>query len=137
MLHSTAVGRCGPVSYAPSLPPRPATLSCRYVALLRYILTAMGYPYFRAWKGIPAMSIQAKLTSKGQVTIPKSVREALDLNQGDSLLFRVENSTAVISKEPGLLDLAGSVPVPPEKRGMQWKDIRAEAHESLGRRYRR
>lgn len=82
------------------------------------------------------MSMQAKLTSKGQVTIPKSVREALDLNQGDSLLFRVENSTAVISKEPGLLDPAGTVPVPAEKRGMQWKDIRAEAHESVSRRYR-
>jgi antitoxin PrlF len=83
------------------------------------------------------MVAQARITSKGQVTIPKSVREALDLNEGDGLLFRVEDSTAVISKEPGLLDLAGSVPVPADKRGLAWEDIRVEARQARGRRYER
>ena len=32
------------------------------------------------------MDTQAKVTSKGQVTIPKSVRDALGLHTGDELL---------------------------------------------------
>ncbi len=36
------------------------------------------------------MDSSAKITSKGQITIPKSVRDALGLKEGDELLFRVE-----------------------------------------------
>ena len=69
------------------------------------------------------MDSTAKITSKGQVTIPKSVRDALELHEGDELLFRVERSRAVIAKTPSLLDLAGSVPVPAEKRGTPWDEV--------------
>jgi antitoxin PrlF len=65
---------------------------------------------------------RAKITSKGQVTIPKSVREALDLREGDDLLFRVERSRAVIGKTPDFLGLAGSVAVPAAKR-TSWDDV--------------
>src|SRR5437867_3176964 len=44
------------------------------------------------------MDARAKVTSKGQVTIPKSVREALKLHEGDELLFRVERSRALVAK---------------------------------------
>jgi AbrB family looped-hinge helix DNA binding protein len=66
---------------------------------------------------------RAKLTSKGQITIPKSVREALDLHEGDELLFRVERSRALLAKTPDLIDLAGSVAVPAAKRGTPWDDV--------------
>ncbi len=33
----------------------------------------------------------ATVTSKGQVTIPKAVRQALDIKSGDRLLFRVRS----------------------------------------------
>ena len=69
------------------------------------------------------MDASAKLTSKGQLTIPKPVREALDLHQGDEVVFRVERSRAVIAKTPSFLDLAGSVPVPAGKRGTPWDDV--------------
>ena len=69
------------------------------------------------------MDSTAKITSKGQVTIPKSVRDALELHEGDELLFRVERSRAVIAKTPSLLELAGSVPVPAEKRGTPWDEV--------------
>ena len=36
----------------------------------------------------------ATLTSKGQVTVPKAVREALGLRQGDQLSWEVENGSA-------------------------------------------
>src|SRR4051812_1044150 len=34
------------------------------------------------------MDVAARLTSKGQVTIPKAVREALGLREGDQVIFR-------------------------------------------------
>jgi antitoxin PrlF len=69
------------------------------------------------------MDSSARLTSKGQVTIPKSVRDALELREGDELLFRVERSRAVIAKTPSFLALAGSVPVPAGKRGTPWDEV--------------
>jgi antitoxin PrlF len=69
------------------------------------------------------MDSSAKITSKGQVTIPKDVRDALELREGDELLFRVERSRAVIAKTPDLLALAGSVPVPAGKRGTPWDEV--------------
>jgi antitoxin PrlF len=69
------------------------------------------------------MDASAKLTSKGQVTIPLSVREALDLRAGDEVVFRVEDRRAVLAKTPDFLSLAGSVPVPAAKRGTSWDDV--------------
>lgn len=40
----------------------------------------------------------ARLTSKGQATIPKKVREALGLRQGDLVRFEVKGDRAVLSK---------------------------------------
>jgi AbrB family looped-hinge helix DNA binding protein len=65
----------------------------------------------------------ARVTSKGQVTIPKSVRDALDLHVGDEVVFRVERSRAVIAKTPDFLELAGAVTVPAGKRGTPWDEV--------------
>jgi AbrB family looped-hinge helix DNA binding protein len=81
------------------------------------------------------MDTRAKITSKGQVTIPKSVRDALELHEGDELLFRVERSRAVIAKTPDFLQLAGRVPVPAGKRGTPWDEVlRRTRAERAGRR---
>jgi AbrB family looped-hinge helix DNA binding protein len=69
------------------------------------------------------MDSTAKLTSKGQVTIPKSVRETLGLREGDSVLFRVDGDRAVIAKTADLLELSGTVPVPAGKRGTPWDEV--------------
>ena len=34
----------------------------------------------------------AKLTSKGQITIPKQIRDLLNLEQGDSVVFYVDEN---------------------------------------------
>jgi AbrB family looped-hinge helix DNA binding protein len=73
---------------------------------------------------------RARLTSKGQVTIPKPVREALDLRDGDEILFRVERSRAVVAKTPDFLALAGSVAVPSGKRGTPWNEVLARTRDS-------
>ena len=69
------------------------------------------------------MDAAAKLTSKGQLTVPKAVRDALGLAEGDAVLFRVEGSRAVLARTPDLLELAGSVEVPEGKHGAAWRDI--------------
>jgi AbrB family looped-hinge helix DNA binding protein len=69
------------------------------------------------------------------VTIPKNVRDALGLDEGDELLFRVERARAVISKTPDFLELAGTVAVPADKRGTPWDEVLRRTHrERAGRR---
>ena len=41
------------------------------------------------------------VTTKGQVTIPKEIREALGLREGDRVLFILEGERAVIRKVSG------------------------------------
>ncbi len=74
------------------------------------------------------MDIAARITSKGQITIPKSVREALKLTEGDQVVFRViEGERAILARTPDLLELAGSVSVPADVRGLPWEEIRRRA----------
>ena len=74
------------------------------------------------------MDIAARITSKGQITIPKSVREALKLTEGDQVVFRViEGERALLARTPDLLELAGSVSVPADVRGLPWDEIRRRA----------
>lgn len=82
------------------------------------------------------MDAMARMTSKGQVTVPKAVREALELEEGDSLVFRVEGKHAVVSKTLRLDELMGSVPIPPGKEGASWERIIAETRaERAARRH--
>lgn len=71
------------------------------------------------------MDVPATMTSKGQVTLPKVVREALGLKDGDRVLFRVLKGRAVLAKVPDFLELAGSVPVSPSATGAAWSEIKA------------
>lgn len=76
------------------------------------------------------MDVTAQLSSKGQLTVPKAVREALDLVEGDQVVFRVEGRRAVLARTPKLLDLAGAVPVPAQKRGRPWTEVRRQTREA-------
>ena len=67
---------------------------------------------------------EATITSKGQVTIPKAVRDKLGIAEGDEIVFRVEKNRALLAKTPNLLDLAGAVDVPAAKRGTAWDEVR-------------
>lgn len=76
------------------------------------------------------MDVTAQLSSKGQLTIPKAVRDALGLVEGDQVVFRVEGRRALLARTPKLLDLAGSVPAPAQKRGTPWPEIRRSTREA-------
>jgi antitoxin PrlF len=69
------------------------------------------------------MEVSARLSSKGQITVPRAVREALSLEEGDRVVFRVEGQRAVLARTPDLLALAGSVSVPADKRGTGWAEV--------------
>jgi len=72
------------------------------------------------WEGARVTRLhRAKLTGKGQVQVPKAIREVLGADRGDDLVFRVEESGAVyVTCEPKktLSDLAGILP-PSSPRG--------------------
>jgi AbrB family looped-hinge helix DNA binding protein len=55
----------------------------------------------------------AKITFKGQVTIPKKVRTALGIQTGDLVIFSVEGEKAILKPfiKKSLLDFYGTMPV--------------------------
>ena len=46
----------------------------------------------------------ARVTAQGRTTIPKRVREAVNLNAGDLLLFEVRSDRLVVRKLPAVAD---------------------------------
>lgn len=83
------------------------------------------------------MDAIATVTSKGQVTIPKPIRDECNIAEGDRLVFRATDHGAVLIRVPDLADLAGSVAVPDDKRGRAWEEILTQARESRARRLSR
>ncbi len=76
------------------------------------------------------MDILATVTSKGQITLPKELRDALELETGDRVHFRVDRDRAVLAKTPDFLDLAGSVETPPELAGADPKRLRSRTQRA-------
>jgi len=57
---------------------------------------------------------EATISAKGQVTIPKEMREALDLRPGDQLIYSVVDGEVIITpKNVDFKDLAGLLGSPP------------------------
>lgn len=82
----------------------------------------------------------ATLTSKGQITIPKAVRDALELDPGDRIEFRLREDGVVEmrAQDVDLLHLVGVVK--PSKRGVTLEQMSrdiAAAHARANRPSRR
>ena len=77
---------------------------------------------------------RAKVTFKGQITIPKAVREALDIQAGDSVIFMLERGHAVLKplKKKALLDFYGSFPSKRPYPGLE--TVRKEIHHKMAER---
>ena len=69
------------------------------------------------------MEIAAKMSSKGQITVPKAVRDALGIGEGDNVVFRVEGNRAVLARTADFLSLAGTIKVPAARRNAAWDDV--------------
>lgn len=82
------------------------------------------------------LHLQSTITSKGQVTIPKQIRDALALDTGDKIAFVLTGEAVSLIKDPDLLELAGSIEVPLEKRGRDFAEIRSQARSRAAERRR-
>jgi AbrB family looped-hinge helix DNA binding protein len=53
------------------------------------------------------MILIAKITSKGQITLPKEVRKALNVHAGNVVVFEKDNNKVVIKSARTLKDFRG------------------------------
>jgi antitoxin PrlF len=86
------------------------------------------------------MKERATVTSKGQITIPAAVRKALELNQGDQVVFEVgiqsDKPVARLRRASDIFAMAGSMR-PQKSVPKEWPDQRRLAREEHARRGRR
>ena len=76
----------------------------------------------------------SKLTSKGQITIPKEVRKALNLQPSEKVIIVVEGNQAIIQPLRGnLLDIGGSVKIPEREKPINFKKVRGEVKKQVAR----
>lgn len=76
------------------------------------------------------MKESTTLTTKGQVTIPKEIREALGLKPGDKVVFEKEGNKVVLKNPKTLLDFRGYVKA--EKR-VSIEDARTIVRRKIGK----
>lgn len=71
------------------------------------------------------------VTAKGQVTIPKDVRDALHIKSNDRVDFIIEGGRAVLVPVKGLQELRGAVPA---KKGATIEVERKAARRAAAKR---
>lgn len=83
------------------------------------------------------MKQSATVTSKGQITIPVEIRKSLGLNEGDQVVFEVDEEAidhvARIRRAPDFIAMAGAIP-PRKRLPKTWTEERRIAIEDAVRR---
>lgn len=69
------------------------------------------------------MQRTAKVTSKRRITVPKDVRQAFGIQEGDEVLLRVEDHLVTLTRTPSFLDLADTFSVPPARHHTVWGQV--------------
>lgn len=71
----------------------------------------------------------ARLTSKGQITIPKTVRQSLNLEEGDRIIFIEEEDGKMVVKKGALVvfdEFANSISQEAKEKGITEDEMMAE-----------
>jgi len=81
----------------------------------------------------------ARLSTKGQIVVPKAIREMFDLEVGDMIDFSVvkrspRKTEIVLQKSPSILDLAGTFKPKKGIKPLKSEDIRKYIEENYERR---
>jgi antitoxin PrlF len=75
----------------------------------------------------------AKITSKGQITLPREVRERLGVHDGDRVRFEIENGKVVLYPQrdtPSFQGMIGLAPLPDGQNALSTAaDLRGEPPE--------
>jgi antitoxin PrlF len=79
--------------------------------------------------------LKAKITYKGQITLPKPVRDALTLKEGDSVVFTVKDDQAILKplKKKTLSEFFGAMKAPRAYPGIT--EIRKEVRQKIAERH--
>ncbi len=75
----------------------------------------------------------ARIYKKGQVTIPKAVREATGIDIGDQVVVEARNDEIVLRRPVGVLEFT---PPQPRTATMPWPETRRVAREDRAARHR-
>ena len=76
--------------------------------------------------------IRATVTSKGQITLPKTVRDALGLQKSAVVVFEVREGEAIL-RPAGRGFMSRFASVPPSARPEDWGQVREKTQEQIGR----
>lgn len=78
------------------------------------------------------------LSSEGQITIPKAIRDELGLRPHDKLRFVIDGRAIHVEKAyPSLEEIAGSLPAPhvrmdiDEAIALAWEEVAAEEYRKI------
>ncbi|MDH5669449.1 MAG: AbrB/MazE/SpoVT family DNA-binding domain-containing protein [Nitrospira sp.] len=76
--------------------------------------------------------LESTITRKGQVTIPKAIRDRLGVKEGEKVLFVMRGEEVVLKVVKGtILDLKGSVK--PSARPEDFEKIRRSVRQSVAK----
>ncbi len=76
----------------------------------------------------------AVLTSKGQMTVPKEIRKALNLKPSEKVIIVVEGNQAVIKPLRGnILDIGGSVRLPDKEKPIDFRKVREDVRKKIAK----
>ena len=77
--------------------------------------------------------LESTITRKGQVTIPKTIRDRLGVKEGEKVLFVMRGEEVVLKVVKGtILDLRGSVK--PSAHPEDFEKIRQSVKQAVGKR---
>ncbi len=88
----------------------------------------------RDWKEND-MDVAARLSSKGQVTIPKAVRDALGVEEGDPVIFRIDGNLVTLQRTSDFLELAGTIAAPVKKKSASWDRVLESSRASRAKKF--
>ena len=76
----------------------------------------------------------ALLTSKGQMTIPREIRKALNLKPSERVVIVVEGDQAIIKPLRGnILDIGGTINIGDQEKPIHFRKVREKVRKQVAK----